>query len=67
MSRKTATQPKPRLIDRQNRVALPSEIMSLLDAAVGDYVYFEVYQGNVTLRKVRWVPERGRENADRRA
>lgn len=49
---------KPRLIDHQNRVALPGEVMRALGVRSGDYVAFEIKDGEVRLRKVRWVVER---------
>lgn len=48
---------KPRLIDQQNRVAIPPEVLEALGADAGDYVVFEVEGGEVRLVKVRWVPD----------
>lgn len=47
----------PRRIDQQNRVALPPEILEVLDAEAGDYVTFEVEGGDVRVVKVKWVAE----------
>lgn len=64
MPKKTA-EPRPRLIDRQNRVALPPEIMDALSVETGDYVAFEVEDGKVRLYKVRWVPDEAGKKAAR--
>lgn len=45
---------KPRLIDRQNRVALPPEVMEKLGVAAGDYVAFHIDAGEVRVRRVKW-------------
>lgn len=49
---------KPRLIDQQNRVALPPEVLHALGAEAGDYVLFEVDGRTVRLVKVAWTPSR---------
>lgn len=50
--------PRPRVIDPQNRVVLPPEVMKSLGVRVGDHVSFEVDGFEVRLRRVRWVVER---------
>lgn len=50
--------PKPRLIDRQNRVALPAEVMKALGVKSGDYLAFDVDGAHVTVHKVKWSIER---------
>jgi bifunctional DNA-binding transcriptional regulator/antitoxin component of YhaV-PrlF toxin-antitoxin module len=49
---------KPRLIDRQNRVALPPEALSALGVKAGDYVTFEIEGKAVKILKVVWSPGR---------
>lgn len=49
---------KPRLIDRQNRVALPPDVLAALKLEAGDYVVFEIEDGKARLHKVKWTPER---------
>ncbi len=46
---------RPRLIDPQKRVILPAEVLDALNLEAGDYVGFEVSDGEVRLRKVEWV------------
>lgn len=48
---------EPRKIDAQGRVHVPPEVMRVLGVGPGDYVLFDVADGAVTLRRVRWVPE----------
>lgn len=50
--------PRPRQIDAQNRVVLPSEVMRALGVANGDYVTFEIAGGEVRLHKVRWIVDK---------
>lgn len=52
---KTPSDPRPRQIDAQNRVVLPSEVMKALGVNTGDYVMFEIAGAEVRLHKVRWV------------
>lgn len=49
---------RPRVIDHQNRVALPPEVLRALGVGKGDYVAFEVAGEEVRLRRVRWILER---------
>ena len=56
--KRDTAEPKPRLIDRQNRVALPTEVMKALEVKAGDYVAFHVEDAIVRLHKVRWSIER---------
>lgn len=51
-------EPKPRLIDRQNRVSIPPEALKALDVKPGDHVAFEVSGKTVTLHKVKWTIEK---------
>jgi bifunctional DNA-binding transcriptional regulator/antitoxin component of YhaV-PrlF toxin-antitoxin module len=51
--------PRPRVIDHQNRVALPPEVLRALGVTTGDYVAFEVSGDDVRLQRVRWVVDRG--------
>lgn len=46
---------KPRLIDGQNRVALPPEVLSALGVKSGDYVAFEVKGADVSVHRVKWA------------
>lgn len=50
--------PKPRLIDGQNRVALPAEVMAALNVKSGDYIAFEVAGSEIKLHRVRWALDR---------
>lgn len=49
---------KPRLIDQQNRVALPTEVLNALGAKSGDYVAFEIDGKSAKLIRVVWSPGR---------
>ena len=51
-------EPKPRLIDRQNRVALPPDVLKALDVKAGDHVAFEVNGKVVNIHKVKWTIEK---------
>jgi len=42
---------KPRPIDSRNRVALPPEVIKLLDLKPGDEVYFKVNQNKIIMGK----------------
>lgn len=53
--RRVPQEPKPRLIDRQNRVALPQDVLKALDVQSGDHVAFDVDGDRVSIHKVRWV------------
>lgn len=44
----------PRLIDQQNRVALPKEVLEALQVSKGEHVTFQIENGKVTLHKVAW-------------
>lgn len=55
---KTPSDSRPRQIDAQNRVVLPSEVMRALGVANGDYVTFEIAGGDVRLHKVRWIVDK---------
>jgi bifunctional DNA-binding transcriptional regulator/antitoxin component of YhaV-PrlF toxin-antitoxin module len=57
MARKSSEPPgpKPRLIDRQNRVALPAEAMQALGVKAGDHVAFEVHGSEVRIHRVKWT------------
>lgn len=55
MPRRATQEPKPRLIDRQNRVALPPEVLKALGVQSGDHVAFDIEGERVTIHKVRWV------------
>jgi bifunctional DNA-binding transcriptional regulator/antitoxin component of YhaV-PrlF toxin-antitoxin module len=46
---------KPRLIDSQNRVTLPGEVLEALGVGIGDYVAFDIKNGIVSLHRVRWA------------
>ena len=48
---------KPRVIDRQKRVALPSQVLDALGVESGDYLTFTVNGANVSLHRVRWSKE----------
>jgi bifunctional DNA-binding transcriptional regulator/antitoxin component of YhaV-PrlF toxin-antitoxin module len=50
--------PKPRIIDTQNRVLLPPEVLEALGAGPGDYVSFQVDGPRASIYKVRWLPEK---------
>lgn len=50
-----AAGPKPRIIDRQNRVALPADVMAVLGVKSGDYIAFDVDGNEVRLHRVRWA------------
>lgn len=58
VSRRASPDPKPRLIDAQNGVALPSDVLDALGVESGDHVAFELESGRVTLHKVRWTVEK---------
>jgi bifunctional DNA-binding transcriptional regulator/antitoxin component of YhaV-PrlF toxin-antitoxin module len=44
--------PSPRLIDPRNRVALTRQVRQALGVEMGDYVTFEVVEGEVFLRRL---------------
>ncbi len=48
---------KPRLIDGQNRVALPREVLDALGVERGDHVAFEVSGNRVRLLRATWRTE----------
>lgn len=58
MPRRAPQEPKPRLIDRQKRVALPPDVIKALGVQSGDHVAFEIDGERVTIHKVRWVIEK---------
>jgi hypothetical protein len=47
---------KLRLIDQQNRVALPPEALAALNAKSGDYVSFEINGREVKIIRVSVTP-----------
>jgi hypothetical protein len=55
VARRTPQEPKPRLIDRQNRVALPPDVLKALSVSSGDHVAFDIEGDRVAIHKVRWV------------
>lgn len=50
---------RPRVIDHQKRVVLPNKVLRTLGVDPGDFVAFEIQDGEVKLRRVRWLVERG--------
>ena len=58
VARKSGIETKPRLIDAQNRIALPSEVLQHLGVKAGDYVSLELVGGEVKVRRVRWEVEK---------
>lgn len=46
---------KPRLVDQQNRVALPQEVLDHLQVGAGDFVIFTIDGKNVCVHKAKWV------------
>lgn len=58
MPARESGEPKPRLIDRQNRVALPPEVLRALQVKAGDYVSFDIDGAVVRIHKVKWVVEK---------
>lgn len=46
---------RPRVLDPQNRVVLPPDVVKALGLRVGDFVTFDVEGGEVRIRRVRWV------------
>jgi len=49
---------KPRLVDQQNRVSLPPEVLEALQVKAGELVAFSVDGKNVRLHKVLWRVDR---------
>ena len=56
-SRPEPWESKPRIVDRQKRVAFPAEVLKALKVESGDYVTFTVSGSDVTVNRVRWAKE----------
>lgn len=55
MAKGQKSQRKPRIVDGQNRVALPSEVRKALQIGPGDYIMFNIEGKKVVIRKTKWV------------
>lgn len=58
MARRPAAQPLPRVIDTQQRVRIPNDVMDALGLEVGDHIGFEVAGDEARIFRVKWVREK---------